>query len=271
MRIVAGILVSMVILVSMGFTGAVGPQGPQGEQGPRGDQGVRGDVGPHGPQGIGMQGPQGAPGPQGRTGPLGPMPSITGLFGRVQSSVVCVIVCDAQSWYHCSTGFYVDERGTVMTAAHVVEDPTPLEIAVTSEGGRNIPYEIERFLPLADAVLLRPRNARNGTPALPLASSSDVDAGEFVFMVGYADNIIVYDQLLATFGIVSGTTQWSEGAASPFYHVLDVFSAAGSSGSPVVNLEGEIIGMLTHGPIVDNEGNPDSFSYAVSLAGETVP
>ena len=146
-----------------------------------------------------------------------------------------------------------------------------MEIAVTSETGRNIPYEIDRLLPLADAALLRPKSPRTGTPALSIAASSDIDAGEFVFMVGYADNIVVSDLLLATFGIVSGTTQWGEGVASPFYHILDVFSAAGSSGSPVVNLEGEIVGMFTHGPIVDNEGNPDNFSYAVSLAGQAVP
>ena len=89
--------------------------------------------------------------------------------------------------------------------------------------------------------------------------------------MGYADNNILCDLLLATPGSVAGTTQWGEGAAAPFYHILDVFNAAGSSGSPVVNLEGEMVGMLTHGPFVDGEGNPDSFSYEVSLAGETVP
>ena len=46
----------------------------------------------------------------------------------------------------------------------------------------------------------------------------------------------------------------------------------GGSGSVVVNLQGEVVGMLTHAGSLDAAtGFVDSFSYTVNLAGQTIP
>ena len=45
----------------------------------------------------------------------------------------------------------------------------------------------------------------------------------------------------------------------------------GGSGSVVVNLQGEVVGMLTHAGSLDAAtGFVDGFSYAVNLAGQTI-
>ena len=46
----------------------------------------------------------------------------------------------------------------------------------------------------------------------------------------------------------------------------------GGSGSVGVNLQGEVVGMLTHAGSLDAAtGFVDSFSYAANLAGQTIP
>ena len=48
-------------------------------------------------------------------------------------------------------------------------------------------------------------------------------------------------------------------------------SSYGSSGSPVLGMDGKAVGMLTHIGIINEYGDIDSFSYAVNLAGERIP
>ena len=288
-------LVAVMVLIAS-CTGEVGPTGPQGDAGPQGDQGLqgepgaqgeqgpqgeagqRGEQGPQGEQGFegerGRQGAMGVRGPQGSAGSQGEMASASALYASVRSSVVCVSVRDRDTWYGCATGFYVDEKGTVLTAAHVVisdpQYPPILEIVVTTDTGQNMGYEIDRELPYVDAVLLRPVRPVPGTVPLKLASSSSV--GEVVAMVGYPGNLIAFDQALITFGILAGTYQWGDGVTAPVYHILDVSSNFGSSGSPVFNADGKVIGILTLGGGYDAELDAfDPFSYAVNLVGERLP
>ena len=126
-------------------------------------------------------------------------------------------------------------------------------------------------LALYDVVLLRPHQSVSGPPALPMASEPEVATGDLVAVVGYPQNTIEGDVLLVTFGIVAGAARWGEGVTAPLYHVLDAFSGLGGSGSPVVNLAGKVVGMVTHGGVYDETGNVDSFIYAVNLAGQTIP
>ena len=147
----------------------------------------------------------------------------------------------------------------------------PSEISVTTATGRSMEYRISQRLSLVDGVLLRPVQSMSGTRPLPIASEP-VAPGEFVAVVGYPQNDITFDELLVTFGIVAGSAQWGVGVTAPVYHVLNAFTSPGGSGSAVVNLEGEVVGMVTHGGTLDAAtGFVDSFSYAVNFAGQTVP
>ena len=213
---------------AQGAQGETGPQGDQGEMGPQGEQGLQGEQGPRGAPGrlgdkgrIGAQGPagvdgdpgrqgsQGATGPQGPRGAVGPqgpggeITSVAHVFSSVQESVVCVSIREGDVWYLCSSGFYVDDRGTVITAAHIVDAIPPSEISVTTATGRSMEYRISQRLSLVDGVLLRPVQSMSGTRPLPIASEP-VAPGEFVAVVGYPQNDIAFDELLVTFGIVGG-------------------------------------------------------------------
>ena len=63
-------------------------------------------------------------------------------------SVVCVLVKDEIGWSLCATGFYVDDKGTVFTAEHVVEleDSRVERITVLGSKGRPVEYVVHREL-----------------------------------------------------------------------------------------------------------------------------
>ena len=235
-----------------GLVGAVGPQGPQGERGEPGtpsEQGLVGAVGPQGPQGE--RGESGTPGEQGLVGAVGPqgpqgergepgMQDWIEIVDRVAPSVVCVVARDQTGWYLCSSGFYVDEKGAVATAAHVVTDK--LEIDVVDNNGNRSAYELDRVITDFDVAVIVP-NRRVASPTVPLPFGSDYHIGQPVLMLGYPYNDFIDDLMAATVGILSIQAQHSRSTGS--FLAVDLVSNYGASGAPLVNSYGDVIGLIT--------------------------
>ena len=162
-----GLAVVLGLLMLTACTGPAGPPGEQGTDGSDGQDGIpglaglRGLAGPTGPAGpIGLPGPEGQVGQRGPEGPAGPTAAgFPAVVEDVRDSVVCVRVKDAtDGWYGCSTGFYLDDQGTVLTVAHV---PAPegidvTDIQVSSGIGQGQPYQVDGWLDSIDAAILKP-------------------------------------------------------------------------------------------------------------------
>ena len=196
-------------------------------------------------------GPVGPPGPEGPQGPAGP----EGPTGAVEmtrlawNSAVCVMVTIDDQRFPCGSGFYTDDRGSVLTSAHIVSDVDA--IAVGDRGGDWTAYQVGRVVPGLDATLLIPMGPARVTPALRWADGWQL--GEAVAVLGYPQNELEVNLPVVTTGVVAGGG-WQFGVP---YVVLDAATASGSSGGPVVNSDGEVIGMVTAGL--------DQLSYAVDL------
>ena len=260
-----------------GIQGETGPVGPQGEQGPQGVQGPQGDTGPTGSQGEqGIQGEQGTQGERGATGLRGstgqrgvPGPSMSetviAMIEDARESVVIINTKEPGNRTNGGTGFFVDGKGTVITAAHLMEDPTPTEIIVRTHEGQDIFYKIERFLAGKDGALIVPKDVTTTSRPMPIAQSKDISMGTSVIALG--DKEIHFDDLVgAQLGIVvaSANVEWRDFPSSPLYHIVDFASGGGSSGSPVLTLDGQAIGMITSGT------DDPPFAYALNLAGEAL-
>ena len=242
-----------------GPVGVTGPAGDQGPQGAPGDDGAVGAIGPAGARGgagaRGMQGERGVAGQQGHTGIEGPqgLTGLTGLTGmdgadgvagpaglaasngagagydyagvvaHVKRSAVCVSVQRAQGWYKCASGVYLDTKGTVLTANHVVDGV--LSIRVTDADGRTLDYEKLRDIPGIEGSLLAPQMGQSipRTQAARIASASR--QGERVAVVGYPQNTAQENVMFVTAGIIATTTQ------DKFYprkvHILDAIGGTG--------------------------------------------
>ena len=94
----------------------------------------------------------------------------------------------------------------------------------------------------------------NSTP-LPIADGWR--RGEPILMFGYPANAISRKLLVVTSGVIGGDGVKRTGGD---FLLLDARGADGSSGGPVVNLSGEVVGII--------EGGLAPFEYAVDLTKE---
>ena len=178
----------------------------------------------------------------------GPFPYAS-VVDAAHESVVRISVRHPDGSAGLATGFYVDDRGTVLTADHVVRDSKL--VAVSSAKG-NLQYRVHRQLPRFRAVLLTPIGS---IESKPVTFAKVLSKGEPVMAVGWPRNELGDGTGIATHGIIAGHSV--DGLL-----VLDMRTAPGASGAPVFNRDAEVVGFMDLVEVVR-----DPFSYAVALTG----
>ena len=171
----------------------------------------------------------------------------TGLAESTRPAVVVIKTDVGQG-----SGFIVAADGTILTNHHVVEDAS--SILVTLESG-----EVYRraFVISADAsrdiALLRIEGAE--LPYLALANSNDVRVGERVLLVGAPRGLdfTISDGLVSAVRVVNGSRVIQTTAAA----------SSGSSGGPLLNASGEVIGIMTFSRI---DGQNLNFAIPINYA-----
>jgi serine protease Do len=137
------------------------------------------------------------------------------------------------------TGVVVDARGYVVTNHHVIEDVTNLR--VTTVDGAMYAAEIVARDPQTDLALLLIKPTQP-LAVMPLGVSSDVMVGEQVAAIG---NAFGYEHT-TTVGYISELHRDVKLSDEQSYRNLIQTDAAinpGNSGGPLVNLDGEMIGL----------------------------
>jgi serine protease Do len=152
------------------------------------------------------------------------------------------------------TGFFVDPRGVVATNYHVVEPSPPAGVAaidVILEDGRRLSASLIGGDPQADLAVLQVEG--NGRyPSIPLGRSAALRLGEQVVAVGFA--LGLEGGASVTTGIISALGRTieagGEGVESRTYEGVIQTDAAinpGNSGGPLVDLNGQVVGVNTAG------------------------
>jgi serine protease Do len=139
------------------------------------------------------------------------------------------------------SGFIVDPNGIVVTNAHVVAGAS--RIVVTTLDARELQASVLGSDSDADLAVLKVSG--KGLPAVPLGSSTDLMIGETVIAIGNPFGL----SHSVTSGVLSarGRTVPSEAGARLFTDFLqtDASINPGNSGGPLVNIEGQVIGINT--------------------------
>ena len=137
------------------------------------------------------------------------------------------------------TGVVVDERGYIVTNHHVVQGVRRIE--VTLWNGQNTIAKLIAYDPRTDLAVIK-INVADELPVITLGSSADLMPGEDVIAVG---NAFGYEHTV-TRGIISALKRTVQVSDSQQYEDLiqtDASINPGNSGGPLLNIDGEMIGL----------------------------
>ncbi len=139
------------------------------------------------------------------------------------------------------SGIIVDGKaGLVLTNAHVIADSD--EIMVHLQDGRNFKASVRGAEPDFDIAILAIEGANN-LPEIPLGNSSDIAPGETVIAIG---NPFGFSHTVTT-GVVSALGRTITCKTSTLTDLIQTDAAInpGNSGGPLLDLEGNLIGVNT--------------------------
>ena len=154
------------------------------------------------------------------------------------------------------TGFIISPDGQVVTNAHVVEDAVTIKVMLSD--GTVKSAELVQKDPTRDLAVLKIKG--DNLPAARLGNSAEVEVGDEVLAIGNA--LGLGDTPTVTTGIVSALNRQLQLAGNRLTHLIQTDAAInpGNSGGPLVNANGEVIGVNTA-----IAGNAEGIGFAISI------
>ncbi len=145
---------------------------------------------------------------------------------------------DASRPTHVGSGFLIDNKGTILTAFHVVEHAE--EIHVRTHEGHEFLAKAILTDPQSDVAILRIPPADDLKP-LRFGNSDKLELGEWVVAVGnpYNTGVILTPGIISTKGKGPAILEHAD-----FLETTAVINL-GNSGGPLLNLDGEVVGINT--------------------------
>ena len=198
------------------------------------------------------------------------VPTLSRTFKSVGGAVVLVRTTERKAVARRSTaseisspglgsGVLISTDGKVLTAAHVVQ--TADAVAVEFPDGEVIKASVLASEPAADLALLQLDRVPAGARPAALGDSDKVEIGDEIFVVGAplgishtltVGHVSARRRPNATFGSMETTELLQTDAAI----------IQGNSGGPMFNLEGQVIGVVSH--IVSRSGGSEGLGFVVT-------
>ncbi len=142
------------------------------------------------------------------------------------------------------SGVIVDSRGYVLTNHHVIHGARNITVSLSFGGvSKTYPAELIDEAPDVDFAILKiVANGEVFTPA-PIGNSSTMSVGDEVLAIGSPFGL----QQTVTAGIISNTKRTMSVGNRTFtnFFQIDAPINPGSSGGPLINVNGEVVGITT--------------------------
>lgn len=132
------------------------------------------------------------------------------------------------------SGVIIDPQGYILTAYHVVEGINKIRIKM--ENGIELDANIIAYNTPTDLALLRIHGG--GFRALPFSKENSINIGEEVLTIGTPADLDLGQSISR--GMISG----KRSIENNIYIQLDIAVSPGNSGGPLINQQGEIIGII---------------------------
>jgi len=194
--------------------------------------------------------------------------SVGEVFKKVAPSVVVIRArgrdisasSGLTSFSETGSGVLISSDGKVMTAAHVVHAMD--EINVEFLGGETVPAKVIASEPAADISLLQLAKVPAKAQAAKLADSDTVQVGDQVIVVGAPYGL----SYALTVGWISArwppNTVYKTMPLAEFFQT-DAVINTGNSGGPMFNMQGEVIGLVSHN--ISKSGGSEGLGFVVTI------
>jgi serine protease Do len=165
------------------------------------------------------------------------------------------------------SGFIIDNRGHIITNAHVLEGASDIA-SVTLPDGQQIPAELVGIDERTDVAVIRAES--NGLPSVAFGDSESLVTGEWAIAIGNPFGGLLEDtQPTVSVGVISATRRRINRNVTQgerLYQDMIQTDAAinpGNSGGPLVNANGEVIGVNTM--IFSRSGGNVGIGFAIPI------
>jgi S1-C subfamily serine protease len=185
------------------------------------------------------------------------------LYQAVNPSVVYIIVSSSSS----GSGFVYSEEGHIVTNHHVATAGRDLEVVFA--GGERMEATLVGADADSDLAVIKVDGLPDGAKPLPLAETDGTQVGQFAIAIGNPFG----EQGSMSLGIVSGLgrslrSQRATTALStyslPQVIQTDAPINPGNSGGPLLNLDGEVIGV--NAAIASTTGSSTGVGFSIPVA-----
>lgn len=201
-----------------------------------------------------------------------------------QPEGIGIVVCNVQpeddakiSFNTIGTGFVVGPPYVVVTCEHVIKDRKSLEFIMADkqiESSTSINFSIQRFklqkkkvFSKYDLAVLTPLTDQLSLNNALQPSKVTPKPGDSVFVSAYHSNEDKSLKIMSSFGTVTDTGEiYANGYPSFLFTSL---SKPGYSGSPVLNMDGNVIGVV-HGLVSNATRSKDGTISTVALKIDVV-
>jgi serine protease Do len=158
------------------------------------------------------------------------------------------------------TGFIIDKSGYIITNNHVVEDADKIKVKLKDE--REFEARVIGRDPQTDVALIK-IDAKGDLPVAKLGRSADLKVGEWVVAVGSPFGL----EQTVTAGIVSAKGRVIGSGPYDDFIQTDASINPGNSGGPLVNMNGEVVGINT---AIIAQGHGIGFAIPIDMATKIV-
>ena len=198
--------------------------------------------------------------------------TVTSVYQRVSPAVVEIKVKQPETGWHGvpregqGSGFLIDEEGHILTNNHVVEGASSVEVILDQR--TSLDGEVVGRDPIHDLALVKVDASRVShiTP-LALGDSDTVQPGQMAIAVGCPFGL----EDTITVGIISGVDRSITSKMGRTITGLIQMDAAinpGNSGGPLLNSQGEVIGINT---AIEKWANGIGFAIPINTAKRVLP
>jgi len=136
------------------------------------------------------------------------------------------------------SGFIIDKSGYIVTNNHVVAGADKITVVLKDETQHDA--EVVGLDPVTDIALIKV-DIKKSLPTVQLGSSADLRVGEWVAAIGSPFGL----EYTVTAGIVSAKGRVIGSGPYDDFIQTDASINPGNSGGPLVNMQGEVIGINT--------------------------